>query len=61
MIVELALNIFALCAAKRRSFHAIIAALVSNCFVFWKTLVYLGLFLADGGLRNIWLAIDYSR
>ncbi|VDM44946.1 unnamed protein product [Toxocara canis] len=45
MIIEIIMNIAALIMARRDSRHAVLTAFTSSAFVFWKTLLYMVMYI----------------
>ncbi|KHN80330.1 hypothetical protein Tcan_06506 [Toxocara canis] len=45
MIIEIIMNIAALIMARRDSRHAVLTAFTSSAFVFWKTLIYMVMYI----------------
>uniref|UniRef100_A0A0M3IRZ6 DUF5658 domain-containing protein n=1 Tax=Ascaris lumbricoides TaxID=6252 RepID=A0A0M3IRZ6_ASCLU len=45
MTIEIVMNIIALILAYRGSRHALLTAFTSSAFVFWKTLLYMALYI----------------
>ncbi|TKR89578.1 hypothetical protein L596_013658 [Steinernema carpocapsae] len=60
MIVELVMNIVAILMDRRGSRHTVLTAFTSSAFVFWKTLLYMVLYIRQPEGTPTYLAEDAS-
>ncbi|KAK0412680.1 hypothetical protein QR680_006349 [Steinernema hermaphroditum] len=60
MIIELIMNVAALVMARQRSRHTVLTAFTSTAFVFWKTLLYMVLYIRQPEGTPSYIADDAS-
>uniref|UniRef100_A0A1I7ZSB3 EBP-domain-containing protein n=1 Tax=Steinernema glaseri TaxID=37863 RepID=A0A1I7ZSB3_9BILA len=60
MIIELVMNIVALVMARKQSRHTVLTTFTSSAFVFWKTLLYMVLYIRQPEGTPSYIAEDAS-